>query len=194
MATEVKVKIAPRELAKIKSEVTAVVSAAKRFKLTTVKNEERALEILRQLKNQLKLVEGKRTSITKPLNQSLRATNTLFKEIAAPLKQADAILRAKVMEFREEQERKALAEQTRRENIQQSHVKRGHEAHELEKVQVDVGSSVVQKRWTFNVVDLKKVPVEFLLPNSVAINAAIREGRRKIAGLEIFQSSSLSVR
>ena len=194
MAIKVKVKIAPGELAKIKSNVTTVVLAAKKFELTTVENEEVALEILRQLKDQLKLVEDKRTSITKPLNQSLKATNALFKEIVAPLKEADKILRTKVMEFHEEQERKAIAKQIRRENIQQSHVDRGHKTHELEEIQADVGSSVIQKRWTFSVVNINKIPKEFILPNNVAINAAICGGTRKIAGLKIFQASSLLVR
>ncbi len=67
-------------------------------------------------------------------------------------------------------------------------------------------SAGTTKRWTFEVEDIAKVPRQFLMVNTVAVNDAIKadakamkEGKegaamRTIAGLRIFQKSSTVVR
>lgn len=54
--------------------------------------------------------------------------------------------------------------------------------------------SGVRKTWTFRVTDLEKVPVEYLSVNEKAIRDSIRDGRREIPGIEIFQETSIAVR
>lgn len=56
-----------------------------------------------------------------------------------------------------------------------------------------VTSSVV-KRWTYEVTDIKALPAEMLEVNKGAIQSAIREGKREIPGLRIFQEESLAIR
>lgn len=55
-------------------------------------------------------------------------------------------------------------------------------------------NSVVRNIWTFKVVDLSKVPVEFLQLNSVAVRDAIKSGVRNINGLEIYQECSVAIK
>lgn len=50
------------------------------------------------------------------------------------------------------------------------------------------------KRWTFSVVNQELVPREFLIVNETAIRAAIRAGTREIAGVNIFQETSVAIR
>lgn len=55
-------------------------------------------------------------------------------------------------------------------------------------------NSVVRNVWNFRIVDLSKVPVEFLQLNSVAVREAIKSGVRSIDGLEIFQECQVAVK
>lgn len=55
-------------------------------------------------------------------------------------------------------------------------------------------NSVVRNIWNFKVVDLSKVPVEFLQINSVAVRDAIKSGVREINGLEIYQECSVAIK
>lgn len=55
-------------------------------------------------------------------------------------------------------------------------------------------NSVVRKVWGFKLVDISKVPLEYLQLNETAIRNAIKEGKREIAGLEIFQQSQVAIR
>lgn len=55
-------------------------------------------------------------------------------------------------------------------------------------------NSVVRNVWNFRIVDLSKVPVEFLQLNSVAVRDAIKSGVRSIDGLEIFQECQVAIK
>jgi hypothetical protein len=52
----------------------------------------------------------------------------------------------------------------------------------------------ITKRWVFELVNLKEVPVEYLQVNETAIREAIAKGTRLIPGIKIFQQESLSIR
>lgn len=56
------------------------------------------------------------------------------------------------------------------------------------------GSSVISKVWDFELEDLSKVPQEFLVLDQVKVRAAIRDGRREISGIKVFQKSRMGVR
>ena len=55
-------------------------------------------------------------------------------------------------------------------------------------------SSIVRNVWNFRIVDLSKVPTEFLQINSVAVREAIKSGVRSIEGLEIFQECQVAIK
>ena len=61
-------------------------------------------------------------------------------------------------------------------------------------VEVERGVSKTQKRWTFEVVDINKVPAEFLVVDTSEVNNAISDGVRTIKGLKIYQKETLVVR
>jgi len=61
-------------------------------------------------------------------------------------------------------------------------------------VSTALGAATVRKTWSYRVVDFNKVPIEYLALDTAKVTTAIREGTRVIAGLEIFQEDSLSVR
>jgi hypothetical protein len=55
------------------------------------------------------------------------------------------------------------------------------------------GEIVIKKPWTYEVIDLTKVPKEYLSVDSSKINNAIDEGTRSIPGINISQSRTVAV-
>ena len=179
---------------KAESDAALMSRQAEAIQVTTTEQEEQAYTALTQIKQAIKTIESKRKEITKPLNASLKAANTMFKKLAQPFIEADRIVRDKVMDFRQVQEEKAQKELERRQKIQESHKAKGHETHEITQPEVEVSKeTVVVSRWTFEVVDVDKVPKEYLVLDNVAVNKAIRNGVRKVDGLDIFQVEGLRV-
>lgn len=62
-----------------------------------------------------------------------------------------------------------------------------------ELMEANVGESQTQKHWTFEVVDITKVPVLYLDVDTAVVRAAIRDGERDIPGLRIYQEESVRV-
>lgn len=190
-----KVKVVSKvELARIESRSSGIIKIAGGLIVSNIKQEGYAYDCLKQVKDRLKMIEKKRTAITGPLNQSLKEANTLFKTLATPLKDAAKIINDKILEFKLDQEKIAAAKMVKKEKIQASHKARGHETHELVPEIAETGKSTMQKRWVYEVVDFRKIPHKYLELQLGRIRKAIDDGERKIAGLKIYQKSSLSIR
>ena len=52
----------------------------------------------------------------------------------------------------------------------------------------------VRMIWDFEVVDLSKVSVEYLMINEKAVREAIRNGAREIEGVKIFQKPVVAIK
>lgn len=94
-----------------------------------------------------KIIEDKRTEITKPINASLKSINAMFKTLAAPLDLVDDQIRAKVLEFGESQEQK------------------------------DFVSVHLRSRKIVTVTDENLLPREYLIPNILRITGDIKMGK-----------------
>ena len=187
--------IVPVEVVKrAESDAALMTQQAEAIQVTTIKEEELAYDALTGIKQAIRTIEDKRKEITSPLNASLKATNTMFKKLSAPFIEADKIIRGKVLDFRQEREEKAQKELERRQKIQEAHAAKGHEVHEITAPKVKVSKeTVTAKRWTFEVVDVNKIPREYLIVDNSLVNIAIRSGVREIDGLDIFQVEGLRV-
>ena len=179
---------------KAENDAALMTRQAEAIQVTTTEQEEQAYIALTQIKQAIKTIEDKRKEITAPLNASLKAVNAMFKRLSTPFIEADRIVRNKVLDFRQAQEEKAQKELERRQKIQAAHEAKGHEVHEITAPKIEVAkTTVTTKRWTFEIVDVNKVPREYLVIDSVAVNKAIRDGIREIGGLNIFQVEGLRV-
>jgi len=174
---------------------TVSTMVSKSSKLTLVKTDEdvtKATEFLVQVKNKIDEYEEERQGYTKPLNETLRKLNARFKELTEPLKTAARTVNDAILSYREEKEAKRLIEQAKFQK------KNGNTDIELSSTLPDIvesksGESRVSKHWTFEVVDEKKVPHEYLTVNDAKVDEAIKNGVREIAGLKIFQKERLSI-
>lgn len=89
----------------------------------------------------------------------------------------DAVTRKAMIDAIEEKQNKIIDETAKKETINQSSA-----------------NSIVRSVWSFRLVDLKKVPAQYLQLNETAIRQAIKNGERHIDGLEIFQQSQVAIR
>jgi hypothetical protein len=187
------------EATAIRKATTTVVAQAEKLVVRVADDENTAYDILKRIKAKLSEVEKKRKSITAPLNASLKAANELFKSLSTPLKEADGIIRDKIVAFHELREKQASERQERlmakAEKAEESgDAEKANElAERADAVAPRVGDSTIAKRWTYKVVLINKVPREYLQINSSAVTTAIREGIREIPGLEIYQEPSVRV-
>lgn len=160
--------------------------------IKTDKDVVKATEFLVQVKRKIKSLETERQEYTKPINESLKKLNTRFKELTEPLKNAERVVKDAIVLYRQETEQKRLEKETqlRKDN--------GNENIELtntlpEIVESKSGETRTTHRWTFEVTNKKKIPLDYMIIDEVKINDAIRNKVRKIPGLKIYQKEGISI-
>ena len=187
------------EASEIRQATNTIVAESVALTITTSRDEDESYEVLRRIAERKKFIEGKRLAITKPLNASLKAANSMFKELALPLVRADEVIRGKITAFHRKREAQAVAKQARLMAKAEEAEASGDDekAFAIEEkaaaVTANVGKSSMVKRWVFEVEDASKVPLEYMEVNETAIRKAIALGVRDIPGVQIHQQESVRV-
>lgn len=182
------------------------VAQASLLKIVTQSDAIEAGRALVNLKGVLAAVEAKRSSFVKPLNDTVKRINAMFKPTIMKLEAADTVIRTKVMGYRVEAE--ALAAHARgqlMEKAEEAQAAGDNEtalAHAVEASEVttmakttilEEGSFQMKKSWTFEVTDFGSVPHEYFTLDEKKIRAAVRSGVRDIAGVRIFEEDTMAV-
>lgn len=106
----------PAEFASVAPTLEAVRCGYSTIKtIATAEQFATAGELLKAVKGALKQIEEQRVAITKPINDSLRAVNAQAKSAAAPFEAAEREIKARMVEYSNEQERIRLEEQRKAE-------------------------------------------------------------------------------
>lgn len=160
-----------------------------------------ASELVKTVKDRWKELEEKRTAITKPINEGLRAINALFKPVQDPLAQAELIIKSKIANFtlmqRAAQERamQAAAAAAQAGNTQRAMLQLAAT------VPVETPKGVtVKDHWDFEVYDESQIPREYLSVDPDKIKKAIwyadteRTPPRPIPGIRFFKRGAVTVR
>jgi len=195
-----------REMVEIEAVNTSFVLQAERQQVASQTDADFTNVILKQISEQVKMIEEKRKTFTAPLNQSLREINSTFKELTKPLQTAKNILTQKVMAWRREEQEKIRIEQERiareeerRRKIQEAHKEQGHE---ISKPVVMTRPEPLKQRdttqtrkvWKFKIIDVIKIPREYLMIDESNIRDAIRKGIREIPGVKIYQEEIMVIK
>ena len=162
------------------------------------------IALIRGLK---KAFEEKRKEYTAPLNGYLKDINASFKEYTDPLDRADELVEGKVLAYRAEQRRQRQEEERinrlREEAARAEMQLKGELTEPVNLVEVspeppahyrtiagDLGKTLT---WKWEVLDLKEVPIEYLIVDAARVGKVVRAGLHNIPGIRIWQEESLRV-
>jgi hypothetical protein len=212
------VKETEREVS-LRSKAEKMIEQAERAQVNDAASAEAAADLAKWFRVLFKKIEEERDSLVRPLNDHVKMINGRFKGTTEALKRGEGVINKKLLDYVKEQQRieaeKAEAARKKAEEealaaalaleakgntsaaseILTDVIEAPETVQKVGAVRGDFGSvATVRKVWTFEVVELAKVPVEYLEVIGPKVNAAIRAGERDIPGLRIYEKDSLAVR
>lgn len=164
-----------------------------------IKNEEdlgRAADLTNKVNAIFKDIEEQRDEIVRPLFESQREANAIFKVVTEPLKGAERRIRDMMANFRRflkrQQDELAATQRKEQAKAEREAKKTGVPAPapppppQDNPIMGDLGGKATYiEKWAHELVDITEVPLRFLQPNDAMIKQAIKDGARKIPGLKI---------
>jgi hypothetical protein len=201
------------------SEVNALSTIVSNYAVATQEQFVAGADDLKRVKAAQKKLEDTRTSITGPINESLRRVNAFFKKPADALVAFEQKIKAALGRYADEQERIRLEEQRRadeaarkeREKLE-AQARRAAESGKVEKAAAldqraaTVVAPVIQREaprvsgvtmrevWKFEITDPSLVPREYCTPDEKKIRAVVQglKGDAKIAGVRIYPDKQIA--
>ncbi len=186
------------------------VASIEKKVLTEIRNDaENALvsNLLVQVMVKQKETEKARIFLVKDLNDHVKKINVEFKKVSGPLETMEKILKTAITTYRAkceaviEKERAKLQEKF--EKKQEKAIAAGKSldsvlmptVNEIPAViETKTGEIKTKKDWSFEIVDEKLIPREYLEVNESAIRKAVKSGGvRSIPGVKIFEVENLAV-
>ena len=165
-------KIDIKELAVVKTQVNKSISTAQQLTIKTKEDLEGATVVLSKIKSVGKLIQQKKESITKPLNEALKNARDLFRPLEESWEEAERIVKQKMVVFQVAEEKK----------FEQASVK----LEKIDKPETQIGNTIFKTIKKVIIKDEAKLPREYLLPNEVLIRKDALAGK-EIAGVEVIE-------
>lgn len=175
-----------KQLIQVEKSYAPIVEKAESLKIVDEKSMEEAVELLSKANKGLDLITEEKEKVTKPLNEALKAERARWKPMETVLESAVSILRKGISAYQTEAKRKADLETAKlAERVGEGKGKLKAETAirkmgEIEGPQAKVatasGSLKFRTEKKFEVVDMSKLPIEYLLPDEPAIRKAMKEG------------------
>lgn len=190
-----------KEVALVKSQASKAVVAVNEIEIKKYEDLTKATDVLSRIKQVQKMVREKKESITKPLNEALKNIRGLFSPIEDDVSEAEKIIKGKMVKYQEVEEKKKEAKEAKiEENLKDGKIDFEQATKKLEKVP-DVNTAVKGKvgevftRIVKKAVieDEAKLPREFLVPDMVKINQAVKQGL-EIPGVKVVEEKIISAR
>ncbi len=179
-------------------DTTGAVAMIQNLEINSHDDQEFAAELLRDVKSKHKIIETKRTSITKPMNVALREVNALFKPIKSQLEECEHILKGKIAGYQKQLAAKNMALVESVATAETPEEAQGMLT-TIEPVQAATGVSVRQE-WRFEVVCVGLLPEQMLMADEKAIKAhmkqviAERGDPGSLPGVRFYQKDIVSSR
>lgn len=173
--------------------VKALISYSKKyFKIKKKEDLIDATDLAVKIKIKIRELEEERKEYVGPLNQTVKKLNTAFKELTKPLGEVETHIKNEINIFREKEEQIRIKKEQELQEIEQDN--------ELtitpsipDTIESNFGESRSVKRWTFDVIQKDKMPLEYLIPDEKKINKEVKKGIRNIPGLNIYQKITTSI-
>lgn len=183
-----------KELSIIETEAQVFLRELETIEVQTQEDLTDSEELVKAVKKKWRDIETKRTTVTVPLNEALKATNNLFKPTLKYLEQCEKVLKNKIavgrryLLSRQTEALKALGEASMRGDMEAAR------AAMLSTPSAQLtGSTSIRTSWEAELEDIQQVPEEYLMlvVNWDLVRARIKEGVRQIAGFKIFEKDTV---
>ena len=176
------------DLAAQKQELTEALPLIKAFAISTPDDVAFVETARTEAKTQWSKYEAERTKITKPLNAGIKAVNDLFRPVLSALKDVEALWSCKLIEAHQakEAERAALLVEAQcteaTPEILRETLVAASDAH------LETTQTTIIDRWVYEIVDVDKIPREYLCPNERMIGGIVAELKDKthIPGVRVY--------
>lgn len=158
-----------------------------------------AAEALAEVKRKKKALEGMRSEATTPLRKSLDVIYGWFREPIRFYDKCEKALKSKIAEARqvaEEKQRAAIEAASQAAISGMAEDAQAALAQAQASQLQDVKGLSFRTTWDFEIVDIRQVPVEYLMVNESAVKAAIRgaKGKVNIPGIRVIEQTGVTSR
>ena len=174
------------EAIKIAEEKAMTLADNSRIKVNSQPTLDQAKISLTQVKEIKKIVQEKKDSVVKPLNEALKNTRALFKPIEDKVDIIETYLKGEVLRYNT----KLLQEQRKREEEAQAKIEAGATFEEatksVERIEKKIDAIPTRKIKRLKITDASKIERQFLIPDEQAIKEALLAGI-KVGGCELVE-------
>lgn len=192
--------ITPEEksLTPYKKKVSGLISQSQGLDIKTEAQMETAVDYLKQVKDAGKNIKEQKEKLTDPAQETLRRIRALFKPIEDNIREAEGIIKGKMLSFDEIKQKQS---ESKIEKIE-AKVKAGNmdivkAAKQVEKIEPknsyegDAGKIQYRTVKKILIVDKTKIPREYLIPNEVMIRKVLLAGK-KIPGIKLVEEKQVA--
>lgn len=210
-AITAEIKISPDKDDSIKAlsaQVTMLLRYAEGRVIVGDEEVKRATEDLSFIARLRQALEDKRKEYVNPINLFLKGINDTFKALVEPLDAADKLTRAKILAYRQEQERKAreikeinrlrLEAAQREAKLNEGEITESIAIVDAPSappttVRTEVGTLGTMKVTKWEVEDFSKVPDDYKMIDAAKVGRVVRAGIPSIPGIRIWKDDTLKV-
>jgi hypothetical protein len=180
--------------AKVAKQILSVQQKANLLSVTTPDEAEVASTLLHDIKEATRVLTETKTDITRPAMESLAKVKALFAPREIALKDADKVVRAKLLAYQvEEQDRKDKATAKIAAKASKGSLRPETAIAKMAELETGKTSGVrVQTRRQLEITNESLIPHEFMVPNREAITKALFAGA-VIPGCELKEVKILNV-
>lgn len=182
-----------QEIMVIEKELNPMLLKAKDLNIRGLKDMEVATEYLSQLNLAKDRVTERMETITVPAKETIKAAESIWKPFINMAKDAIQLIRDKQSAYQTEQVRIVREKEAKvAARVASGNIKldtgvrkMGEIEKPVEEIYTDSGNVKFREDKCFEVVDVSKLPVKYVVPNEVAIRIAMKAGI-KIPGVRYF--------
>lgn len=173
----------------ITDEISSLKAKADKLYIDKKSSEVKALDLIKKIKNYITWLEDKRNYYVKPPNEYVKNVNNMFKPFSNELKSIDGIIRGKMIAYNNKREEEELkkAKAAIKEPIP-------YEPEDVKTTKIEGATISYKTIMKFEILDISKVPAEYMILDNVKVNSAIKDGVTQIPGLRIFEKKITALR
>lgn len=160
------------------------------LKIKTKEDFELAANLVKKLKEWSKEASEQESKIINPMKEAMKAAQLHFKPFRNRVAEIELFTKSQMDLFLSNQEAKLKQLEA---NFSTGKIKKVSTLlASQDSLRVDNGAAQIRKVWKVNIIDAKKIPREFLIPDEVAIRESCKSGKVP-AGCEWRQENTIAI-